>query len=358
MRLLVDASSLLLHSAGVKNYTFHWLNALRATAGLHQADAFPSLKDLGALNHNGSNLSRLATAPRLGMLYLSNLVDWAASGYDFFHCSNQVRRPPKKTSLTATIHDLTCWLMPEYHKEENVAADKVFANKVWKNAKGLIAVSEKTRRDAIEILNIRPDRIRTIHSGVPAAFFDARPGFHERPYFLFVGTVEPRKNIHVLLDAYSALRPEIKREIDLVIAGPPGWKSDDVMARLAQGVGGVRHLGYVPEAKLPGLFAAARAFVYPSLYEGFGFPVAQAMAARVPVIASDNSCLPEIAGAGAVYVDPKSPGNLTRALEGMFGDSTMRDRLAAAGRARAEKYRWETCAKESWKFFEEISGAS
>lgn len=359
MRLVVDATSLLLHSAGVKNYTFHWLNALRATARNHRADGFPFLKELGTLNHDGSNIGKLATLPRLAFLYSMNRfgfpsASWDVSGADLFHCSNQVRRPPLNVPLTATIHDLTCWLMPDLHKRENVAADLTFSEQIWKRARGLIAVSESTRQDAIKVLDIDPDRIRTIHSGVGRAYFDAKPAFWDRPYLLFVGTIEPRKNINLLLDAFSAVRQDLKRSVDLVLAGPIGWKSQDVMGRLAEGVRGVRHIGYVPEEKLPGLVAGAMAFVYPSLYEGFGFPVAQAMAARVPVITANNSSLPEIAGEGALYVDAKSRSELTSALERIIEDAELRSKLADAGRARADRFRWEVCARECWRFFEEL----
>jgi Glycosyltransferase len=121
-----------------------------------------------------------------------------------------------------------------------------------------------------------------------------------RPYLLFVGTIEPRKNLNLLLDAYGQLAPELRESCELVVVGPSGWADAATIERLKL----IRYLGYVPEQDLPGITAGATVFVYPSLYEGFGFPVAQAMASGVPVITSNVSSLPEVAGEGAILIDP------------------------------------------------------
>ena len=188
--------------------------------------------------------------------------------------------------------------MPELHTAGNRKADQNFTNQVLKRADRLIAVSSNTRDDAVRVLGLNPDKIDVIYSGVPDVFFDARPTPALRPYALYVGTIEPRKNIDT-----SPRRLAIQHPVEgfrLLIAGPKGWAAEKTMARLQSGIPGVRHLGYVPEDELPGLTAGASVFVYPSLYEGFGFPVAQAMAARVPVVTSNTSCLPEVAGEGAL----------------------------------------------------------
>jgi glycosyltransferase involved in cell wall biosynthesis len=140
----------------------------------------------------------------------------------------------------------------------------------------------------------------------------------------------------------------------LVIAGASGWSGEKTLARLASKPAGVRYLGYVSEDELPGLTAGATAFIYPSLYEGFGFPVAQALAAGVPVITSNTSCLPEIAGDGALLVDPRSPAEIQRALERLLTSAALRQQLRAAGVARAQRYRWEICARKSLEFFHRV----
>ncbi len=203
-------------------------------------------------------------------------------------------------------------------------------------------------------MGIEPARIRTIHSGVAEAYFDARPKPRAKPYVLFVGTVEPRKNLDTLLDAWRSVRQDIREHFDLVIAGPKGWNSAATMARIRQEA---TYLGYVPEAEMPGLVAGAALFVYPSLYEGFGFPVVQAMAANVPVLCSGTSCLPEIAGEAAAYVDPRSSSEMAAQLTRLLDSTEERSKLAQLGRAQAERYRWERCAQESLAFFREITGS-
>jgi len=232
------------------------------------------------------------------------------------------------------------------------AADKTFAERILRSANGLIAVSENTRQDAIRLLGIAPEKVRTIHSGVAEEYFDAPPRARAKPYVLYVGTIEPRKNLDTLLDAWLSLRPDIREHFDLVIAGPEGWNSSATMSRIRQEAA---YAGYVPEAEMPGLVAGAALFVYPSLYEGFGFPVVQAMAANVAVLSSRTSCLPEIAGEGAIYVDPRSASEIATQLTKLLESPGERARLAQLGRARAERYRWERCAKESLAFFREIA---
>jgi alpha-1,3-rhamnosyl/mannosyltransferase len=354
MRILIDATPVLLRSAGVKTYTYHWIQHLWHHAGNEQILTFPRLNELATLNHEASMLGPFRTYSQLGLVYLANLqglplLNWTTPKVDVFHASNMVRNPPRKALLTATIHDLTSRLMPELHTPANIQADAGFAEKVLKGATGLIAVSENTRQDAIRLLGLKPDRIRAIHSGVPEVYFGAQARPSKQPYVFFLGTIEPRKNIDTLLDAWEGFR--LRNDFDLVIAGASGWSSEKTMARLGSRIPGVKYLGYVAEDELPGLTAGATAFVYPSLYEGFGFPVAQAMAAGVPVITSNTSCLPEIAGDGALLVDPRSPEELRSALERLLTSPSLQQQLRSAGLARAQEYRWEVCARKSLEFF-------
>jgi alpha-1,3-rhamnosyl/mannosyltransferase len=358
VRITVDATSALLRSAGVKGYTYHWLRHLRQQAGADdEIRAFPLLKKWDILDHEHSALPLVPTVIRLGLLHSANvlgpaILDQLVGKADVFHAGNLVRQAPGRARLTATIHDLTSWIMPEVHTESTLRADRTFEERILKRAHGLIAVSENTRQDAIRLLRIEPERIRTIHSGVAEQYFDAKPSARAKPYVLFVGTVEPRKNLDTLLDAWRSVKPDIREHFDLVIAGPPGWNSAATMARIRQEA---TYLGYVPEADMPGLVAGASLFVYPSLYEGFGFPLVQAMAANVPALVSRTSCLPEIAGDAAAFVDPLSPSEMAAQLTRLLESPEERSRLAHLGRARAESYRWERCAKESLAFFKDIA---
>ncbi len=362
MRVTIDATSALIRSAGVKNYVYYWFNALcsaaRAEGRGDEFRAFPFLGSLGDLDHENSHWNSHQTTLRMVLVQAVNLfgapvLDWAIRGSDIFHGSNQARCAPRKARLTSTLHDLTVWLMPELHTPANVQADQLYAERVLRKADGLIAVSENTRQDAIRLLGLKPEKITTIHSGVAPAYFDAAPVRRAKPYVLFAGTVEPRKNLNGLLDAWSLLKPELRAEFDLVIAGPRGWESAPTVARIDAEA---TRLGYVPERDMPGLFAGATVFAYPSFYEGFGFPVAQAMAARVPIVTSNTSSLPEVARDGALLVDPKSPDEIAAAIMRLLESESERKKLAGYGRASAERFRWEKCAAASISFFRRIAG--
>ncbi len=358
MRITIDATSLLLRSAGVKNYTYHWLRCLRRHARPgEEIAAFPLLGDVSNLDHEAPALPFFGTASRLAVLYAVNALgpsalDLAIGRSDVFHASNQVHHAPKRARLTATVHDLTAFLMPELHTPGNVRADATFAERILKRAGGLIAVSENTRQDAIRVLGIAPEKIATIYSGIPDEYFDAPPTRRAKPYVLFVGAIEPRKNLETLLDAWRGLSADLRAAFDLVIAGPMGWAPESTQTRIRSEAA---YLGYVPEAQLPGLIAGATAFVYPSLYEGFGFPVAQAMAARVPVVTSNVSCLPEVTGGGALLVDPRSASEIAAAIARLLESETLRTELSTCGRERATRFRWETCAAQSLEFFRRVA---
>jgi alpha-1,3-rhamnosyl/mannosyltransferase len=365
MRVVIDAVPLLIRSAGVKNYLYHWIQQLRRVAGGDTIATFPALSGFGPLRHNRSIAGGWRTGTGLAALALANysglpVLDWLTHGADIFHSSGLTRHPPRRARLTATIHDMTCWLMPELHPAANLRADRNF-EAILRRADRLIAVSESTKTDAVRVLGLRPEKITVIHSGIAAPFFDvsgeaidtvrARYGLH-LPFVLFIGTIEPRKNIDMLLDAFEALPAAVRREFELVMAGPMGWASAETAARVRT----VRYLGYIPEPDIAPLTAAATIFAYPSLYEGFGFPVAQAMAAGTPAIASNVSSLPEITGDAALLIDPRSPGELRDALSRLLLSPTLRAELAAKGRARARAFRWETCAAQSLVFFQEVAG--
>jgi alpha-1,3-rhamnosyl/mannosyltransferase len=365
--ICIDCSPLLVRSAGVKTYLYHWLNAMRAC----KPDAIrtflaPSRPDL--FHEGGIRLHplRIATLLALNMLppFFCGML---APPCDIFHISNLLRNVPRRRRLTATVHDLTAWLLPDCHTPATVAADKSFAERVLRRADGLIAVSENTKRDAIRMLGLAPHKIRVIHLGVPPGYASVTRESIARvtgalalrkPYFLSVGTIEPRKNVDTLLTSWQSLPASFRDEYELIIAGLPGWRSDATTQRLMQATSenrGIRYLGYVPESDLPALTAGAAAFVYPSLYEGFGIPVAQAMAAGCPVITANVSSLPEITGGAAVLIDPQSVAELSAAILRVGESSDLRAHLKARGTERARRFTWEAAASESLRYFAEIA---
>ena len=363
MNIAIDATPLLVRSAGVKNYLYHWITHLRRHAGRDSILTFPPLGAPAALDHNASAAGPLRTYASLAALALANytplpVVEWMTRGADVFHATVLTQRPPRRARLTATIHDVTAWTMPELHPASNRRAEKNFAE-LARSADRLIAVSQCTKDDAVRVLGLDPGRITVIHSGVADPYFDPAAEAIEsvrdryglaRPYVLFVGTIEPRKNLDLLIEAFQSLPKSLREEHQLVIAGPMGWAPPETRARLES----ARYLGYVPERDLAPLTAGATVFAYPSLYEGFGFPVAQAMAAGVAVLASNVSALPEVAGGAALLVDPRSPVEIRDALQRLLLSPDLRRELVRRGREQALRYRWSTCAQKSVEFFRNL----
>ena len=365
--ICIDCSPLLVRSAGVKTYLYHWLHAMRA-ANPDAIQTFLAPNNPDFLHEGGIRLHPIQIATLLALNRLPQLfASIIAPQCDIFHVSNLLRNFPKRPRLTATIHDLTPWILPDCHTPANIAADKTFAERVLTRADGLIAVSEHTKQDAIRLLGIPPGKIRVIHHGVPPAY-TAVPleqinrvvqahSLH-KPYLLSVGTIEPRKNIDTLLSAWQTLPAPFRREYDLVIAGMPGWRSDTTTKRLIQANTedhGIRYLGYIPEPDLPALTAGAAAFVYPSLYEGFGIPVAQALAAGCPVITSNVSSLPEITGGAAILIDPRSVAELSAAILRVGESAGLRSQLKTLGIDQAKRFTWQNAAAESLRFFSELA---
>ncbi len=368
--VLLDASPLLLRSAGVKNYVYYWAHSLAENAGDKRLQLFPFLNGLGTFAHERSVLSPVATVPRLGLLYAANVcpfpfLNWLTPACDIFHASHQVLHPPRKTRMTSTIYDVTCWLMPEVHAAANIKAADRIANSVFRPSAGLIAISECTRADAVRVLNLPAEKIEVIYPGIAPAFFDVDPEDTReaggryglaKPYALYVGSIEPRKNVATMLDAWLDLPADVREEFDLVVIGPWGWGDHTVYNRLQAGIPGVRYLGYVPEPDLPALTAAATVFIYVSLYEGFGLPVGQAMAAGVPVLASMASALPEVVSDAGLLADPRSLAEIRAGIERLLVSPSLRAELAQRGRKRAGTFTWQACARKSWKFFERVAG--
>jgi glycosyltransferase involved in cell wall biosynthesis len=366
MKVCIDATPLLLRSVGVKTFVYHWLEHLLEASTEGEIFAFPWIRQLGPLNHEASQLGFLSTCLRLGLTrcanrrvpFISTLITPKA---DLFHVSNQFRNPSPKVPLSATIYDSTVWLFPEFHTQADIRADQTLSEAVFARAKGLIAISESTRCDAVRILGLNPDRVEVIYPGVSDAYFRAvapQPSRLPKPYVLFVGTIEPRKNLDLLLEGYAQLAPSVRDEFDLVIAGPFGWKSEKTLARLKAGLPGVRYLGYVPQSELPGLMAGASVLAYPSFYEGFGLPVAEAMACGVPVITSTESSLPEVAGEAALLVDPHSVDDMRSALDTLLSTPRLRHRLGQCGANRARQlFRWSICAQRSLEFFRRVTSS-
>lgn len=367
MKACIDCTPLLGFSGGVKTYLYHLVSAMQGSRGDRELTLFPFMEEIGSLHHPGSTIQQLPTALRLAYVQFLNALGETAMGAalrgsDVLHISNLLPTMPKKARVTTTLHDLTTWITPQYHTSHNVDNDQRVADQVLRKADAIIAVSNKTRDDAVRLLKIPEERLQVVYHGVASEYFRNRKPESQtpastrwgikRPYLLYVGTIEPRKNVDGLLDAYLSLSSSTLAHYDLVVAGPEGWSCDETIHRLKNTGSGVRYLGYVPEDDLPALFHEASVFVYPSLYEGFGLPLAQALAAETPTVVANTGALPEIAEGSSELVDPKSVGELAGAIERVLTTPALAERLVLAGRARAAVFAWERCAEETWKVLE------
>ena len=248
-----------------------------------------------------------------------------------------------------TVHDLTYKRFPELLQKETLHNLETHMKREVALSDAVICVSESTRRDLLDFYEAEPDRIVTIHSGLPGLPDPERVARLPQRYILFVSTVEPRKNLGVLLDAFARLRDSGAYDGSLVVAGKIGWKAESIASRLREP--GVVHLDYVPPAQLATLYSNADAFVFPSIYEGFGFPMLEAMAAGAPVIAARSSSLPEIGGDAALYFEPNDVAALHKALHRVLTDEVLRGDLIARGRAQAAKFTWPEAAEKTLDVF-------
>jgi glycosyltransferase involved in cell wall biosynthesis len=245
-----------------------------------------------------------------------------------------------------TIHDLTFKRFPELLQAETLRNLERHMAREVAIADAIICVSESTRQDLLRYYQVDSRRAVTVHSGVAPASGERRPASGvPAKYILFVSTIEPRKNIDVLLDAFERLRSRGAYDGSLVVAGRIGWKSQHTLKRLQ--APGVVHLDYVSAPELMSLYEQADIFVFPSIYEGFGFPLLEAMSLGVPAIAARSSSLPEIGGDAALYFDPRSADELEAAIEQIVRDPSLRKTLIDRGRDRAGQFRWSDAAMKT-----------
>jgi glycosyltransferase involved in cell wall biosynthesis len=261
-----------------------------------------------------------------------------------------------------TIHDLVSFLFPETVPRKYSLYMRLMTRLATRSADRIIAVSEATKADLERTLGVPAAKIVVIHEAVGPEF--ARPlapgavatvadryGLR-RPYCLFVGNLEPRKNLPRLIEAFAEVRRRLAgttRPPQLVLAGTRAWLHAGIFQAVeAHELGNdIVFTDYVPIADLPALYAGATCFVFPSLYEGFGLPVLEAMAAGTPVVAARVGSIPEVAGDAALLVDARASGELATAIETLLTDAGLRERLIARGRARAARFDWETVARQT-----------
>ncbi len=273
--------------------------------------------------------------------------------------------PPSRAPCLVTVHDLSFIVVPQYaHPRLRVYLATAVPRSV-RRASAVITVSEQVRREVVEYFGLPAERVIAIPHGVTSCLGPLREeeardtlsrlGVHE-PYFLMVGTIEPRKNHLGALEAFAMLASRYP-EVSLVVVGRPGWLSEPIMRALHEAAARlpVRYLGPVTNRDLAALYSRSLALVYPSWYEGFGLPILEAMACGTCVITTGGGAPAEMAGDAALTITPGQPETLADAMERLIADAALRQRLAECGKRRAAAYSWDRTARLHLELYRQIS---
>lgn len=273
--------------------------------------------------------------------------------HDVYFAPAHYSPPVTRSPLVVTIHDLAYEIYPELFLKEDLHKLKVWTRHSVEKASAIIAVSEATKLDLVKFYFVDPDKITVIHNGYDQDLF--HPGVKvnkkvfnkyslpDSQYILYVGTIQPRKNVTRLVQAFHILKEEGSYTGKLVLAGNPGWMSDETIKSIHDSVyaNDIILTGYIDQSDLPSLYKGADAFILPSLMEGFGIPLLESMAVGTPVLAADNSSLPEVVGKSGVLFNPYDPADISTSIEAMLKS---RDKYSKLALSQASKFSWKNTA--------------
>lgn len=269
-----------------------------------------------------------------------------------------------KVKSVLVVHDLAVFVEKHTRAQfKTMLIERLSLPLALRRANYVIADSENTRQDLIKCFKTKTDKVKTVLlapfklRGKPESEKEVRNKYHlPDRYILFVGTLEPRKNIDGLIRAYANLPVKLKKKYPLVLAGRRGWHTEEIDLAIKQTDSrkSILETGYFAEGDLPALYGMASVFVYPSWYEGFGLPPLEAMGYGVPVICSNTSSLPEVAGDAALKVNPANQRDISSALEKLLTNESLRAKLIEAGENQAKQFSWEKTAKQTLEILEKV----
>jgi glycosyltransferase involved in cell wall biosynthesis len=356
--------------AGVSRFTEQMVRALQGRDTSARYSVFLNDTARGGFSDSPNmrfRYSRLpAGKPLVRILWEQTILPALAARLDVLHCPVNVLPLFTTCPSVLTIHDLTFLRYPERFKPERQRYLAALTKLSAKRARRIMADSANTKADVAELLNVPPERIDVVYPGLDAAFhpfqardiaeFRRRKGLPDE-LILYVGTLEPRKNVDMLIRAYALLPAGSRRRWPLVVAGGKGWMFDEIFAEVERNnlVDQVIFPGYVDTEELASWYAAASVFVYPSLYEGFGLPALEAMACGTPVVVSNAASLPEVVGDAGAQVDPDRPDELAETLAEVLQSKDKREQMATAGLARAASFTWEKSADQIMRIYRQVS---
>jgi radical SAM superfamily enzyme YgiQ (UPF0313 family)/glycosyltransferase involved in cell wall biosynthesis len=371
MRIAFDGTALRPGRTGVGYYTEHLLHHL-ARAATNDELIVVSNRAIDTTSPLPSRV-RVATptrrVPRLVWMQTLAVTALREVEADVVHFTNGMLPLMSPVPTVVTIHDMSLRLYPRYHPPRRVILNRPLVDLAARLADAIIAPSESAKHDIVRLYDLDPRRVHVVYEAAAPSFARVRDaaalervreryGLGER-IILYVGTIEPRKNLPTLIDAFAARRRSGELSHQLVCVGPYGWLSRGIEEQIARSRVGdaIKFTGYVPFEDLPALYSLAEMFVYPSMYEGFGLPVVEAMACGAPVVTGRTAALSEIGGGAIVEVDRIEPDALGRALVALAGSRDRREELSGLGLARAETFSWGRAARESLEIYRETANA-
>lgn len=361
-------------SAGIARYMLHLLRELVSTANDFQLELYSTEPLVPSLFPNVPvHTTRIPAHKPLARIVWEQTVfalNLLQKNYALLHSLAYVAPVLNNTPGVVTLYDLSFYLYPQYFRPFHRLYLQLGTRISTRRARRILTISESTKRDAVRLLGLDPNRIDVALPGVDAEFFqevDAgaletfrrTKGLPEH-FVLFVGTREPRKNIPSLLRAFGAAKRQLHFSHKLVLAGGRGWMDDDIPRTIEElGMSGeVLFPGFVSHEELPLWYRAADVFVYPSQYEGFGMPALEALASGTPVITSNVSSLPEAVGDAALLIDPKSPDEIANALVRVLQDNTLGAEMRARGLKHARQFTWGRTAQVTAQSYRRALGRS
>lgn len=369
MRVALDAIPLVAAKTGIGHYTDALADSL---ARYHEHNQYTLLSPFDFAFHSGNgtpnNLIKQYVPAR------SVFRKWWLMGspallritpFDVFHGTNYCIPMWAPCPTVVTIHDLSLFTQKHTHETDNVRRGKRrMPLMAWKSTL-VIAPSEWTKKEILQFLPVKEHKIRVVGEGARRHMYPQREDEFlpvldrydiRGPYLLYVGTIEPRKNLLTLLRAYDELLRTTQHKPQLVLAGGKGWLFDEVfnLVNELKLQDQVKFTGYVPDEDLPALYSGALAFVYPSLYEGFGLPPLEAMSCGAPVITTNVTSLPEVVGEAGLMHAPEDAHALTQAMATLLDDADARSFYKHAGLERAKLFSWERAARETQAVYEEV----
>ncbi|RVU75431.1 glycosyltransferase family 4 protein [Pantoea dispersa] len=377
MKVILSVEPIKYPLTGIGRYTYELAKALEKLNeiedflyfdGTKIAQNIPNENSSLTLSHGIKNILKnnsaaikiyQALSPKIKRRILSRYSDYIYHGPNFF-------LPEHTAKKVCTFHDLSPFKYPDFFEPKRCKYTQQEILKGLARSDYIITVSEYIKKDLSEYFDYPSDKIKTTYLAASEKFFPRdelqtlpvlnKYNLKYQGYSLFIGTIEPRKNLVSLIDAYESMPSALRVSYPLVISGFKGWRNEQILLRIekAQREGWLIYLGYIPGADIPLLYSAAKVFCFPSNYEGFGLPVLEALQSGIPVVCSNNSSLPEVAGENSLFHEAEDVEGIRNQLEIALCSDEHRRHAIERGIIHARRFSWEKCAQQTMDVYKEL----